>query len=147
MKILEVTFDCTIAMPGYSNVKPGIGRAIIDEANGETPEQAWTELNKRAQAWHRKEFPELYPPAQSEPWTNQPITAERQKIEFRRVDSIPVISKEKERLEIVIDNATVLDELLTIREQCLDNHLSIEWIKKFNELNNRRPTSFAEGLD
>src|ERR1700760_2338424 len=65
MKILEVTFECTIAMPGYNNVKPGIGRVILEE--GDTPEQAWTELNRRAQEWHKKEYPHLYPEKETYP--------------------------------------------------------------------------------
>lgn len=58
MKIGKATFDCTIGMPGFSNVKPGAVEIILEE--GETIEDAWSELNRRALAWHKKEFPHLY---------------------------------------------------------------------------------------
>jgi len=60
MIIKEVTFDCTIAMPGYNNVKPGTGTIVLEE--GETMEEAWSELYRRAIQWHKKEFPHLYEP-------------------------------------------------------------------------------------
>lgn len=114
MKILEVTFDCTIPMPGYANVKPGIGRATLDE--GETPEQAWTELNRRAQAWHRKEYPHLYDidvnniPTHPVPGVNQFMQPTPKEI-IAKYQSTPIIDKSIERLEIQIDNANTLEEL------------------------------------
>lgn len=58
MKIGKATFDCTIGMPGFSNVKPGAVEIILEA--GEEVEDAWSELNRRALAWHKKEFPHLY---------------------------------------------------------------------------------------
>lgn len=58
MVIKKVSFDCTIAMPGYNNVKPGIVEAELE--SGETIEQAWSELNRRAKEWHKTEYPHLY---------------------------------------------------------------------------------------
>lgn len=58
MKIGKATFDCTIGMPGFSNVKPGAVEIILED--GETVEEAWSELNRRALAWHKKEFPHIY---------------------------------------------------------------------------------------
>lgn len=58
MEIKKATFDCTIAMPGYANVKPGASEIVL--APGEQIEDAWTELDRRAKAWHRKEYPHLY---------------------------------------------------------------------------------------
>lgn len=55
-------------MPGYANVKPGVGRAVLEE--GETIEDAWTELNRRAKEWHKKEYPHLCE-TESEPVTQQ----------------------------------------------------------------------------
>lgn len=106
MKILEVTFDCTIAMPGYNNVKPGVFRAILEE--GDTLEGAWTELNKRAQAWHAKEFPHLYPQQDMGLPKEPPLTPKEIIAKFQ---STPIIDKSIERLEIQIDNANTLEEL------------------------------------
>jgi hypothetical protein len=44
--------------------------------------------------------------------------------------------KAKEQLEISIDNATTLEEMRNIKEQCWLVGLSKEWITKFNEINN-----------
>src|ERR1700733_6641571 len=58
MNITKATFDCTIAMPGYANVKPGASEIVL--APGEQIEDAWTELDRRAKAWHQKSYPHLY---------------------------------------------------------------------------------------
>lgn len=88
MKILEVTFDCTIAMPGYSNVKPGIGRAILED--GDTLEGAWSELNRRAQEWHKKEYPHLHEEITQQGSNGIPLPDE-----YVRFDSIGVIKQER----------------------------------------------------
>ena len=58
MKIERVTFGKTIGMPNYGNDRPGVEYAILED--GETMEQALTELNQRIIEWHKKEYPHLY---------------------------------------------------------------------------------------
>ena len=54
--------------------------------------------------------------------------------------------KEKENLEIAIDNATSLSQLAEIKDKCWGCGLSQQYIMKFNELNNGSSGEFAEGL-
>lgn len=104
MKILEVTFDCTIAMPGYNNVKPGVFRAILEE--GDTLEGAWTELNRRAKEWHKKEYPHIYQEQFVANTNLQKLTEN-----YYSPPKPSIIDKSIERLEIQIDNANTLEEL------------------------------------
>lgn len=137
MKITKVSFDKTIGMPNYSNDRPGVVEATLED--GDTLESAWTELNKRAIEWHLGAYPHLY---------QESKTAEGVIAEFTRQSlGIPVISKESERLEIHIDNAQTLDELSTIKDACGKAGLVSEYMKKLNELMTGRPKDFTENLD
>jgi hypothetical protein len=60
--------------------------------------------------------------------------------------SIPTISKDSERAEIAIDNAETLADLQLLKEEAGKYGLLTQYIKKFNELNNGRPSDFTEGL-
>jgi hypothetical protein len=144
MKIIKASFDKKIGMPNFSNDTPGVVEAILEE--GDTIESVWTELNQRAIAWHKKEYPHLYQEG------GVPLSADYVKFDKVAIHapnspySIPTISKDSERLEIAIDNATSLDELQAIKDDCWKHGLSINYINKFNELNNGRPSEFTEGL-
>jgi hypothetical protein len=52
--------------------------------------------------------------------------------------SIPTISKDIERLEIAVDNATTLEELRALKDECWKLNIQAHYINKFNELNNGR---------
>lgn len=96
-------------MPNYSNDRPIVLEADLEP--GETKEQAWTRMNQDMIAWHKAEYPHLYQEENKEPWVSSPTISKPQTIEFRRVESIPIISKDVEKLEIEIDNAKTLEEL------------------------------------
>lgn len=97
MKITKATFDCIIAMPGYANVKPGSSEIILEP--GEEIEDAWSELNRRAQAWHRKEYPHLY--QEEKGWTPGSDFPQHMKTEVT-YGPLPIISKDKEPEERTI---------------------------------------------
>jgi hypothetical protein len=62
--------------------------------------------------------------------------------------SVAVIDyKEKENLEIAIDNATSLTDLVGIKDECWKHNLSQQYIIKFNELNNGSHPDFVAGLE
>ena len=64
MKIEKVSFDKKFGMPAYGSDHPVVVEAILE--GDETPEQAWSEMNRRMIAWHQKEYPALY--EEKEPW-------------------------------------------------------------------------------
>ena len=61
--------------------------------------------------------------------------------------TLPTISKDKERIEIAIDNAETIADLQLIKDEAWSNGLSGHYIHRFNELNNGRPSNFTEGLE
>lgn len=140
MIITKATFDCTIAMPGYNNVKPGASEINLEP--GETIEQAWTELNQRAMAWHKKEYPHCY----QQPEILGPFHAKDFNHAVMDNRGISTISKDKERIEIAIDNCTGIDELLLLKDDAGKHDLLRDYMRKFVELENGSPCSFAEGL-
>jgi hypothetical protein len=142
MKIVKASFDKKIGMPNFSNDTPGVVEVILED--GDTIESVWTELNQRAIAWHRAEYPHLYQEGNKPEWVNMPVKANTQMIEMREV---PTISKDAEKLEIAIDNAQSIGELQGIKDDCWKHGLTVNYINKFNELNNGRPFDFTEGLD
>jgi hypothetical protein len=60
--------------------------------------------------------------------------------------TIPVISKDTERLEIQIDNATTLEDLAKLKEQAGKQGLIHPYMQKMNELLNA-PKEFTNGLE
>ena len=50
--------------------------------------------------------------------------------------TLPTISKDKERVEIAIDNAKTIDDLRLLNEDAGKNGLVSHYVKRFNELNN-----------
>lgn len=115
MKIERITFGKTIAMPGYNNDKPEIEATLED---GDTLESVLSALNKRLTDWHKAEYPHLYQEENKQPWMGPEVNAPRQTIEFRRVESIPIISEDKgdpdETLRL-IQNAPTLEILKTFK--------------------------------
>lgn len=99
----------------------------------EEKEEALNIAKKRLEDWYWKNYPRLdlgIPPC-------EPSQASNPK----------VISKDVERIEIAIDNAQTLEELYPLRKDADKWNILPQYIKKFNELNNGRPTDFAAGLE
>lgn len=137
MAIEKLFYQKTVCVGQFLFDKIG-GEATIDP--GQTPDEVLSNLNKTVTDWHRKEYPHLYqePPA----WANTPVAAPRQKIEL-----LPTISKDKERIEIAIDNAETIADLQYLRSDSFENGLGAHYVQRFNELNNGSPTNFTDGLE
>lgn len=140
--IEKVAYGVTIGDNKFGNSRPGIVEATLKP--GKTLEDALDELDDRLNAWHRKKYPHLYQESKTafhkmeyEPafGRSSPSTAS-QVIDY----------KQKETLEIAIDNATSLTDLVGIKDECWKHNLSQQYIIKFNELNNGSSGEFAEGL-
>lgn len=112
MEITKITFGKTIAMPGYNNDKPEV-EAILED--GDTLESVLSALNKRLTDWHKIEYPHLYQESNTGgikfeyPQMRQTDRVAPGGHAFR--EFLPVISKDYERMEIEIDNASTLEEL------------------------------------
>lgn len=144
MKITKATFDCTIAMPGYANVKPGSSEIILEP--GEEIEDAWSELNRRAQAWHRKEYPHLYQESKTTGSIQLPA-------DYVQVKEVGIINLKDVRLQEEIEDrilaAESSDELLSIKAKYIAFPVKTNELynKRMTELNSGRPGNFTEGLE
>ena len=106
MKIEKVSFDKKFGMPAYGSDHPVVVEATLE--GDETPEQAWSEMNRRMIAWHRAEYPNLYQPSTEFVPIAMGGTIDKPKvIDYRAI----------EELEKAIDNAQTIDELKSIKEQ------------------------------
>lgn len=99
----------------------------------ETPEEAWEEGRKTAEEW----FAAAYPLQESKPeGSGERDLSNWQPGAQRRPETLPTISKDAEKLEIAIDNATTIETLQSIKDQCGKSGLMGQYIAKFNQLNN-----------
>ena len=143
MKVRIVGFQKTIGMPNFSNDRPLVVEADLEE--GETMEEAWSKMNKAATDWHRSEYPHLYQEEKS--WTPGADFPPHMKTEIT-FDPLPIISKDKEKIEIAIDNAETVEDLKALKAhyEFLPASLINHYTKRFQELTSGRPIDFTEGL-
>lgn len=110
MKITKVTYQKAFITGPFLQEKIGFEAEIEDAEESVTATLA--ELKSLAEGWHHNNNPHLYQEGNKEPWMQANITAQKQKIEFRRADEPPpVINIQDEKMEIEIDNCTSVDEL------------------------------------
>jgi len=135
MIIEEASFECTIAMPGYSNVKPGVPRVRLEP--GETIEDVWDKLHDRAMAWHKKKYPHLYPD------TEQPKEKDLSNWEggAQRVPIPPPVGEinlQHERLRDSIDDCQSLEDLFEWKSNnpVMPFPILLHFNKKMEELSN-----------
>lgn len=145
IEINKVSYGVTIGNREFGNSRPAVVEATLKP--GKTLEEALDELDDRLNAWHQKRYPHLYKNPIPLAGINPSPHGIRYLTEEQLAQAIPVITKDRDRLEISIDNAMSLDELDLIKPDCWKNGLSEYFINKFNELNNGRTGSFADGLD
>jgi hypothetical protein len=138
--IEKVAYGMTIGDLKFGNVRPGVVEATLKP--GHTLEDALDELDDRLNAWHRKKYPHLYQ-QESSPEIVRSFTPQQT---GPSVMPQVIDYKQKETLEIAIDNATSLSQLAEIKDKCWKHDLSHQYIIKFNELNNGSTGSFTEGL-
>lgn len=137
----KVSYGMTIGDLKFGNVRPGVVEATIKP--GHTLEDALDELDERITAWHKRKYPHIYQPSQElkTTWQDE-ITGQ-----------LPTISKDAERLEIQIDNASTVDQLNTLQEAAEKNGLLSIWSHKMMKFLNsqiiksRREAAKAEGYD
>jgi len=145
MKIEKVTFQATYNTGPFLNVRVGFEAEMTPPVMGtdgtfhiESPEQALSNLKKMADAWHKAEYPHIYQ-QESAPEIVRSFTPQQ------TGPSVSVIDyKEKENLEIAIDNATSLEDLAKLKEQAGKQGLIHPYMQKMNEL--LAPKQFTDGL-
>ncbi len=116
-------------MPAYGSDHPVVVEAILE--GDETPEQAWSEMNRRMIAWHKSEYPQLY--MQDASYTPPPST-----LTTSGQGGPLIIDMNIERLEIAIDNAQSIDDLKFFKEQnpIMPAKLIDHYNKRLKELTN-----------
>lgn len=137
MRVTKVTYQKAFIVGPYLQEKVGF-EAEINEFS-ETPQEALWSLKSMAEDWHKDANPKL-DGSDLPPHLKTEVT-------FGNGQPLPTISKEKERLEIAIDNAQTLDQMRDIKEQCWLAGLPSEWIEKFNALNNKTHYPIMEQIN
>jgi hypothetical protein len=140
MKITKISYQKAFVVGPYLQEKIGVE---IEVEDGDE-EKAFKVALVTVGTWHRSANPHLYKEGNPS---------------FHRMEDEPAFGrsgpstpsqvidyKEKENLEIAIDNATSLSQLEEIKDKCWGCGLSQQYIIKFNELNNGSSGEFAEGL-
>lgn len=122
-EITKISHGLTIGDLKFGNARPGVVEATLKP--GETLEDALDELDERLTAWHKKRYPSLY--------ENQPPPITERPFAYRQ-ETIPTISKDTEKLEIAIDNATSLEELAPIKEAIWKAGLRDQYMQKVSTI-------------
>lgn len=115
MTIEKVTYQKAFATGPFLQEKIGIEIFVTPDDDADT---VFKMAKDRVDAWHKEANPHLYQEENKQPWMGPEVNAPRQTIEFRRVESIPIISEDKgdpdETLRI-IQNAPTIEILKTFK--------------------------------
>lgn len=124
---------------------------VIEE--GETKLDAYRrglkELDQIAAELRKEANPHLYQEKdklKQDEWTREYPPPEHWKIP--KDGPLPIISKDKERIEIQIDNAETIEDLKKVKAfyEFLPGSLINHYNKRMQELTTGRPADFTEGL-
>lgn len=144
-EITKICHGLTIGDLKFGNARPGVVEATLKP--GETMEEALDELDERLNAWHRKRYPHLYQEEKGwTPWADFPPHMKTE-VTFSN-GALPIISRDKEKIEIAIDNAESVEELKIIKKayELMPASCLIQYNKKMAELTTGRPQNFTDGL-
>lgn len=137
MKIERITYQKTFPLAPYVNEKIGVE---IELSEGDKAEDTLDLAKTIVEGWHKENNPHLYQQESKEPWVSSPTISAPQTIEFRHVESIPIISKDTERLKDTIEDMILecksMEELAALKPSATANGLIPQYMKKVKELSN-----------
>lgn len=149
MKIEKVSLSRTIPTGPYMNDKIGM-EATLEP--GENESDALHALSGRIEKWHKENAPHLYQDSTSLPFVH--TNHAHKDIFLSEVTTyhsvtLPIISKDKEKIEIAIDNAESVEELKIIKKayELMPASCLTQYNKRMAELSSGKPTNFTEGLE
>lgn len=157
MKIIlkDVGYNKGYVIGPYLQERPGANADVIIE-EGEDQEacalKALHYLKSITDKFHKEANPHLYQEASGN-YIQPPKYEQSQTSSIPPVQtpawSIPVISKDFERIEIEIDNAETPEELKAIKSkyELMPASCLTQYSKKLAELQSGRPQNFSDGLD
>lgn len=121
---MTVKYSNKLPTGPYLNIDLGCER---DLQPGETLEEGWDEIHQRALAWHKKNFPELYP----------------EQKEYKPTHFPGVPDSKEERIQIMINDLNQSTSLKDLESWALLTRTSPlikeAYDKKYNELQNKQP--------
>jgi hypothetical protein len=137
MTIEKVTYQKTYSIGPYLTDRVGF-EATPNGKPSDDPSEMLTMLEEIADAWHKKAHPHLY----------QESKTDSLPLEARGMNYVPIISKDKEKIEIAIDNAETIEDLNKVKEfyEFLPASLISHYNKRIQELSSGRPGNFTDGL-
>lgn len=116
MNITKVTYQKAFVIGPYLQEKIGI-EIDIDSGNGETPEHALDKAKQIVEQWNKANNSVIPEGSQAAP------PAE-----------LPVINKAEERLGILIDNASSVEELMKYKNELTTPYLANLWSARLQNL-------------
>ena len=139
MKPDRAFIDLAFPHPIYGTFTPIKLHLEYPLKGDETEEQAWDAGEKAMKEWIASRYPD---PNQM----NKNIVVTPLHFPSKH-ESIPTISKDKERTEIAIDNAKSIDDLQVIKDDAEKHGLFAHYMTRFYDIANGRPTEFTDGID
>lgn len=142
MKIEKVTYQKTYSIGPYLTDRVGFEATLEKD---ETPDEALGWLKMQADDWHREANPHLYQDTKDITLPQYDRTPSYMPLE---PGILPTISRDKERLEITIDNAETPEDLKAIKADnpLLPASLINHYNKRMTDLTAGRPQNFTDGL-
>ena len=128
MKITKVSYQKAFITGPFLQEKIGF-EAEIDE-HIQSVHDALTQLKGMTEDFHKESNPHLY----QEPDVPLPHFDRTPTYMPLQPGHLPTISKDTERLEILIDNATSLESLAEIKDACGKAGLITAYMQKLNKL-------------
>lgn len=147
MNIEKVTYQKTYSIGPYLTDRVGFEASI---PNDMPTNFALSTLEQMADAWHKEAHPHLYQEKdklKQDEWTREYPPIEHWKIP--KDGPLPIISKDKEKIEIAIDNAESVEELKIIKKayELMPASCLSQYNKRMTELTSGKPKNFTDGLE
>lgn len=154
MKIIlkDVSYNKGYVIGPYLQERPGANADVIIE-EGEDQEEcalkALHYLKSITDKFHKEANPHLYPNLAGINQDGNETIRLHQEVTTAFPGGIPIISKDKEKIEIAIDNAESVEELKIIKKayELMPACCLTQYNKKLAELNSGSPKNFTDGLE
>ena len=135
MRITKVTYQKAFVVGPYLQQRVGFEADVDDN---EDIAECLSKLRHMAEDWDGKQYIEG-----GRPWLMPPKTSPSP---VHETTTQVIDYKEKENLEIAIDNATSLEDLAKLKEQAGKQGLIHPYMQKMNELL-AKPKEFTDGIE
>ena len=137
MKTTKITFERNYHISPVDQYAKERLSIDVELEDGDNVDSAYDYARKKVEENHRKNNPQMFAD-HSPDYINTDAPIPDFIKNFTKQPTIPVISKDKEKTEIAIDNCTMVGELLELKEDAGRYGLVTHYQKKMNEFQNKK---------